>query len=129
MTTEFNFSRDFKNIIWKSTIFLNFFRAFIAGIIWTIIIWALAPSSFKVEMLFWPLGWPVLLIILFPITIIVYKIIPLIGLGMHIIGLILFGPADPILYLIHKKYPQFVPVKEYPIISFNLVIFVLTTDI
>jgi hypothetical protein len=74
-------------------------------------------------MLFAPLGWPILLIILIPITIIIYKIIPIIGLLLHILGVILFGPADPVLYFIHKKYPRFVPIKEYPIICFNLIIF------
>jgi hypothetical protein len=126
MVTDFDFSRDFSHIGWKSTIILNVFRAFVAGCIWTIIFFLLHVFPNITQLLSTPIIWPMLLIFLFPLILILKKVIPVLGDLLHLVGIILYGPADPILHIIQKRYPQLVPLREeYPILSKHLVIFLV----
>jgi len=125
MAPDFDFWRDYKNIIWTSTIVLNCFRAFVAGLVWMVIFLITGINHNINELLLIPIAWPVLLAFLFPLHLIFQKAIPIIGGILYFVGLILTCPADPFLFIIHKHFPQLVPVEQYPIFSKNLIIFVL----
>lgn len=125
MISDFDFQRDFKNIIWPSTIVLNGIRTFTAGLIWMVIFLCAGISHNISELLIIPFTWPVLLTVLFLLQVFFQKIVPIIGGILYVVGLILTCPADPFLFVIHKQFPQIVPVKEYPVFSKNLMIFVL----
>ena len=125
MAADFDLWRDYNQIIWTSTIVLNCFRAFVAGILWIVIFLITGINHNINELFLMPFAWPILLAFLYPLHVFFKKVVPIIGTSLYFFGLILFCPADPFLFVIHKQFPQLVPVEQYPIFSKNLIIFVL----
>ncbi len=125
---DFSFKRDFNQIKWKETLWLNFLRALFAGPIWTIVMLSTGePFSVAGTYLMFPLLYfvgalPIGLIGSF-----------LSGLGVPFAGWftilcsLLVVVGDPFVFVIHKVKPNLVPVEKFSIFNFKLIIFVLDT--
>ncbi|BBO83093.1 hypothetical protein DSCO28_36590 [Desulfosarcina ovata subsp. sediminis] len=126
---DFYFKRDFKRIKWKETLWLNFIRAFFAGIVYVIIcIFAgegnTFADAFKIILIF-PFSY---LFVILPMGLFMNFLsgigVPFVGLVGIIFSLIVVL-GDPIVFAIHKLKPTLVPVKKFRIINFRLIIFIL----
>jgi hypothetical protein len=117
--------RDFKRINWTTTIVLNYLRAFVAGLLWGVI-FLITGINHNINILtLMPFIWPIFLIIFYLLQLFFKKVIAVIGKLLYYIGLIVICPADPILFIINKYYPHIIPVKQYPLFSKELIIYVL----
>jgi len=125
---EFSFKRDFKKIKWRSTLLLTFIRTVTAGLIWGIIgLIFFENTLYQSFALF--VGVP-LIFIPFVIFINILSKIGFPFIGAFTIPLSIFViSADPILYLVHKTNPSLIPVKEYGLLNFELMIFVIEDEI
>ena len=135
---EFSFRRDYKRIIWPATIKLNFIRAAISGVVWAIFSVVMAMSESHGGGGGQIFGTMLLMIIVWPFSYLIGGIpiglicswlsergVPFIGWFAFIlaIGVVV---ADPFMYFIHRKNRELVPVENYGIFNFRLVIFVLS---
>jgi len=119
-----NFS--FKNILWKATFQVNLIRSIIAGIIWTIIAYAIEmkpqPGMYGL--------WEYMFIL--PVSYFCFFChwdrigVPYVALVIFAPALIII-PADPVMFIIHKVIPSLVPVKKYKFIEPSISIWQLST--
>lgn len=120
---KFSFKRDFKSIDWGSTLYLNFVRSLAAGIVWFII--SALTHNITFSLLLFPI---VYFVILLPVGIIAGKMsekgVQFAGLFAMFISL-LVAVGDPVVFILHKFKPEFVPVKDFNFISLKIVIFVV----
>jgi hypothetical protein len=129
----------FRDVDWKNTLILNFERAFLASLVWAIVlffitkaggvgsewetfIYFLVALPFSFTLLYIPLG-------------VVYSYITRnktseSNIGCIITWMFVVAPTlmiivgDPILFLLHRIKPSLVPVDKYRFIEFSLAIFV-----
>jgi len=111
-----------KDILWGATLKVNLVRVIVAGIIWTIIAYAMGmetPSGMPglwLYMFIWPIGYFIFL----PIAMVAGWLsnagVPFAGL-ITFIPAIMVIPADPIIFFIHKANKNFVPVENYKFIE------------
>ena len=108
----------FKEVNFKATIWVNFLRAFFAGIAFIII--GLLMGNFNVSLLFAPL-----FLWVFPLIFIVIgeflSFINMQGIA-NIAGLVFVLLGDPFMFVLHKIKPEWVPVQDYSFLVFNLLI-------
>ncbi|ETX08311.1 hypothetical protein [Candidatus Entotheonella palauensis] len=133
----FSFSKDSGNVRWGNTLWLNLLRAIAAGIVWAI--FALIVNSDSPDAPSWwslPFLAPIMYFILLPIYYITAKILTAI-LGDIIEGAInlmtflcsfAIAIGDPLVFILHKFKPEFVPVDEYKFMNFRFVIMVLNEE-
>ena len=112
-----------KDIQWGATFKLNIIRAFIAGVVWTIIFYALGMEKppgmpgLWLYIIIWPLGYLLFFLPLGLIAGFLNRIgIPFVGLLTFIPALMVI-PADPIMFILHKATPNLVPVESYRFID------------
>ena len=114
---------------WKSTMSLNAERAVAAGIFWTIVmlIWS-PPGQPATESLKWLYQFPIMYLLgLVPLGLIAVKLhesgIEWAGIFTGFVSLLIVV-GDPIIYLIKKVLPNFVPVDSMKIFNRVLVLLV-----
>lgn len=111
-----------KDIVWGATLKINLVRVVVAGIVWTIIAYAMhmeTPHGMP-GLWFYMVIWPIGYFILLPVAIIAGWLsnigIPFTGL-LTFIPAIMVMPADPIMFFIHKTNKNFIPVENYKFIE------------
>lgn len=130
--------------MWVPTFKLNLMRAVAAGIIWIPIMFFKNPTPapggvgflFIGPFLAFPLLW---LIFFLPLSLIAKGLagfldalnVPfgsaVVGFGV-LIGAIFFVVGDPILAIIHRSKPGFLPVKDYGFVNFKITMFVVDEE-
>ncbi|MCX6178622.1 MAG: hypothetical protein NT163_04520, partial [Chlorobiales bacterium] len=125
MSEDFKFIRDFKKIDWKATLQVNALRAEVAGVLWMIITMFMGGGWNSLIYIFWPI---IYFIYGLPIGLAISWLsgigVPFVGwLGAIISATVVIG--DPITSLLHKKWPDLIPVKKYDLLNWVLIIFVL----
>lgn len=127
---NFNLKRDFKFIVWKSTLQVTVVRAIASGPVWFIIM-LLTGQSFP-QALLMLVGFPIAYILFFmPLGMLCGF---LSKMGLPIVGLLTIAfsfmivLADPIVYFIHKSNPKLVPVKEFGFFNFCMFIYVIDEE-
>jgi hypothetical protein len=122
----FSWKRDFKNINWPATLKYNALRAAAAGIVWCIFqLMAGAGVHALPTIIAFPIGY---FIFLLPIGLVTAW---LSGMGVPWVGLVNFLFAlmlvvgDPLVFILKKMKPEFVPVEKTGFVNFKLVIFII----
>lgn len=121
---------DLKNMLFKETLQVNFFRGVAAGFVWMIVMLIAQPPDMPVAMIFsYPIIVPIALVTIIPILWGIFKMfismgIPFMGLG-HLLIALFIVPGDPIIFLLHKAAPQLVPIETYPFMTWHPYIFVI----
>jgi hypothetical protein len=133
--SKFSLERDFNRIMWGRTLWFNLLRAFCAGIIWTIIALVSGTQiSSGIPSAMLPLVAPIAYIFLLITYLVIVKIPILIpGKLLHTLTTLaysfIFGFAvavgDPLVFILHRIKPAFVPVEKFDFINFEMCIFVL----
>ena len=131
MMRDFSFRQHMKYVMWNGTLWLNFLRAAIAGVVW-FTFGIITGASVNQGALTILLGFSVMyLIILLPLGLVCSLLsdagVPLTGLIASICAVSVVV-ADPIVFILHKIKPEIVPVKDYGFINFLLVIFVVDEE-
>jgi hypothetical protein len=113
-----------KDAMVKETIWLNMLRGFAAGLVWMVVfLFQPSPETSRATALMFPIGLAVGMVTIMPIISGFFKMlgsmgIPFMGLGNVVIA-ILVVPGDPIIYILHKIKPEFVPVQDYSFLTWN----------
>ncbi|MCS5699338.1 hypothetical protein NZK32_09835 [Cyanobium sp. FGCU-52] len=119
---------DFDKILWKQTLWINFLRP-LCALPALIAFSSLTGNSSGTPLFF--VSYPLLYLFLFVPILLLIKIIaqaaggPLAGLLTVPLALIMITGGDPIVFIISKVKPDLVPIQNYPILSFDLAMFVL----
>lgn len=127
---DFSLKRDFKKIMWRPTLWVNFLRALFAGPVFFVILLLTGERSPEmISALMLPVTY---FIFLLPMGLLFYFLsnigVPFVG-WMPIIFSVLIALGDPFVFLLHKMKPTFVPVYKFNFINFNLIIFVTNENI
>lgn len=121
-------SIDFKNVQWKPTLQLHLIRSVAAGLVW-LVIFLFADRTAP----WW--GMPVILPFIYflglPIYLGIAKIAAAFGdmgkaFGGFIILVLAIGilVGDPLVYVLHQKRPDLVPVERFKFVNFATILFV-----
>jgi hypothetical protein len=119
-----------KGMLFKETLWVNLLRCVAAGMVWMVILLFSRPPEFSLTQillapLWFPLGYLMVVPLVYGCLNLISSIsgLPIITLGNYILALIVI-PGDPIVYVLHKVKPDWVPVERYSFIDFALFIFV-----
>jgi hypothetical protein len=126
---------NFKAVQWGPTLALHLLRAFSAGIVWAIVV-LLANGGSSGGPTWWtlPLLLPSAYLFSLPIYLLAVKIFSAFmgdGIGQLSVAVVtlLFAlgiaVGDPLVYILHKTKPAFVPTEKFNFVNFALVLFVL----
>lgn len=134
--SDFSFRREIKSVVWGSTLALNAMRAFIASLVWVIIIlMANSHDIGKLPGIVWalPLVGPLAyLFVYLPIGMVAAALssfgVPLTGLLTIVVSLMVVV-ADPFLLVLKQLKPRLVPVDQLNLINFTMIIWVLKGQI
>lgn len=114
--------------MFKETLWINILRSFFAGIVWVVISLFMAsdgnPFYYK---LLYPVFMPFILGLFYVVSI-GLKLFKLDWAG-NIMCMLVSVPGDPLVFLLHKLKPEWVPVKEYKFLWFVGTILVYDNDI
>lgn len=125
---DFKFTRDFRQILWKETIWYNLLRSFAAGCILGLLSLIFSPSETNSSISLAPLLWPFCYLFFFlPVGILfsILKNLPFVGLLAGFFSIIAVAIGDPLVFLIHKFAPKAVPVESPSFFSFYLIFWLL----
>ena len=133
MAQKFSWKQDIKKIDWGSTLKYNLMRAVAAGIVWGFVMLITDPAKNALPALFTPIFFPVIYLFLVTVVIGVLSLyarspFPFAELAAGITMLLwafVVAVGDPLIYLLHKRKPGFVPVDQPRFFDFHLVVFVL----
>jgi len=120
---------NFKGLLVKETIWLNTLRSVGAGIVWVILSFFIpndGNTSFYTRLL-GPIGF-IFIYWLFVFFAQILKVINLGGIG-SIMCMMASTPGDPLVYILFKIKPEFVPVEKFDILNFVGIILVYKNDI
>ena len=128
---DFSFKRDIKYVRWNATLWLNFLRAAVAGVVW-FTIGMIGGASINQGAVTVLLGFSLLYFIVFlPLGLVCSFLsdagVPFTGLITTICALTVVI-ADPCMFFLHKVKPEIVPVNDYGFLNFILVIFVIDEE-
>lgn len=128
---EFSFKNDFKRIQWGATAQVNLIRSVCAGIGLAIVSLVILQKPILEALAIIP-GSPLAYFLIFlPFGLACSWLssigVPWVGL-FSLVAALFIVLGDPLVYLIHKWQPSFVPVQEYGFFNFQLVIYVLETE-
>jgi len=129
---DFSLRRDFRKIRWKETLLLNFVRSVFAGVAWMVILFIMsvqmggrAPDLAPWQALIFPLSYLTFFLPLGLVCMFLGEIgVPLIGL-MTFVTASCVAVGDPLVFVLHKMIPGLVPVKNFGLLNFRLIIFVV----
>lgn len=126
---DFDFTRDFRQILWGYTLWYNLMRSLAAGLTVTMAEWIFTSGAeINSQMLLIPLSWPLSYLLFFlPIGLLAAALrnIPFAGLFSAFLGFFAVGLGDPLVCLIGKIFPRSVPIQSPPIFSLILIYWVL----
>jgi len=120
---------SFKGLMVRETIWLNTLRSFGAGIVWFVLSLFIANdanTSFYMKFL-WPFA-AIFVYWLFFFVAQLLKVINLEGIG-SIMCMLFSTPGDPLVHILFKIKPEFVPVEKFNILNFVGIILVYKNDI
>lgn len=123
--TEFSLKRDFKYIQWGPTLLVNFERAISASLIWVILAFFLNSGTNPFTMLLTPIIYFVILLPVGLISIYLTELGVPFAWFITLMALVTIVPGDPLLFIIHKIVPKLVPIKNYGLLNFTLILSVL----
>ena len=125
---------NFKAVQWGPTLLLHLLRSFAAGVVWAFIL-LVANSGSSSGPSWWamPFVLPFAYFVALPFYFLVAKIATAvagdaIALGVAIVTLIFalgIVVGDPLVYILHKNKPEFVPIEKFNFVNFVIVLFVL----
>jgi len=130
---DFSFGRDFKRINWGQTAHLNLLRAVGAGIVFGAAN-LLFPSpqnvgsiSSPLLSLAFPIVFPLIYFLLFfPFGCFLRLLgamgVPFAGLAANIVGIIV-AVGDPLVFILSKVRPTWVPVNKFSFFNFAMIVF------
>lgn len=136
MTNGRNEANDGERVMWKSTAQLNLMRAIGAGLVWSMVALAMSVKSPVATSSSW---WTYLFVIpigfggLATMLIVFAKAARAAGweLGQQVVGLGAFAlcvmvvVGDPLVYLLFRHKPEWVPVRTFKPINFIMILYVL----
>lgn len=127
---NFSFKRDFKKIMWLSTLWVNFLRSLFAGPVFLLIMFFVDDrSNSLLPFLMFPVAY---FLCLLPFGIFLYILndmgVPFAGY-LYIFFSILVALGDPFVFILHKIKPSFVPVYKFNMFNFDIIIFVTNDNI
>ncbi len=124
---DFNFSEDRHLIQWPQTLWHNSLRCFCTGLIWMGVLLtgdqdplAALMMPFMTVVFYALLGLPILLLLG-----VLAKVIRPVILIQMLYALFWVGIGDPLVFLLQKVVPRWVPVERPPFLSLHPIIWVL----
>lgn len=122
--SEFSFKRDFKSIMWKETLQVNFFRALFAGPVLVIVgmLMGMSFSEASVYLLFPFMYFVVLLPFGLFFNFLASLGIPYIG-WMAMLFSLMVAVGDPFVATLKRYVPSMIPVEKFGIFNLMLIIF------
>lgn len=125
---------NFKAVQWGPTLLLHLLRSFSAGLIWAFVL-LIASSGSSGGPSWWtmPLVLPFAYFVALPFYFLVAKLATAVAgdavaLGVAMVTLIFalgIVVGDPLVYILHKTKPEFVPTEKFNLVNFVIVLFVL----
>ncbi len=129
---DFKLSRDFKHVDWKATLVYNHVRAFGAGIVAGILMMIFEAGGSSSIAWLAPIIWPAsYLLVILPFSLlflVLTQFIPILNIGLFVIGIWTVGLGDPIALILRKVWPFVVPVEDPPFMSPRPIIFLIKAD-
>lgn len=129
---NFKFTRDFRHIKWKETLWYNLLRSTAAGVVLGLLMhFTPQLQSELISSATTPLIWPFAYLFVFlPLGVLfsILKNLPFAGLIEGFLSLIAVSAGDPLVSLLYKFAPQTVPVESPPFFGFFLVFWVLDAE-
>lgn len=129
MAEEFSFSEDISSVLWTETLWLNGLRAAGAGIVWGLVsILTGSPGQGLGMLIAMPVSY---FIVLVPIGLLASFLTPIPYIGF-VAGLIstlfalMVAVGDPIVYVLNKFKPTWVPAEEPDLFSLRIIIFLMS---
>ena len=125
---------NFKAVQWGPTLLLHLLRSFSAGLIWAfVLLVANGGSSGGPSWWTMPFVLPFAYFVALPFYFLVAKIATAVAgdalaLGVAMVTLIFalgIVVGDPLVYILHKTKPEFVPTEKFNFVNFVIVLFVL----
>jgi len=127
--SDFNFKKQFKLILWRETLILNAMRSAFAGLVLGVILFLAGDKSTGLKFVF--MGVPVYFIAALPMGLCASFLsgigVPFAGLFSIFMSLFVI-PGDPLVWLLKRMKPEFVPVQSFAPINFSLIVFVLKNE-
>lgn len=127
---DFSFKRDFKHVMWKETLWLNFIRSVGAGIVWFVL--GLFMPETKIEQ-------GLIVLVAFPVVYFIFLMpaglissflsdhIPFVG-WIAIFFAICIVVGDPLVYILKNIKKESVPVEKFNFFNWRIIIFVLDLE-
>lgn len=130
---EFSLTRDFRKIKWGATIWYNLLRSMSAGLVLGILMLIFPQQQGDQAAAFaGPIVWPFAYLFFFlpfgMILSLTARFVPFVNIFTLFMALIAVTLGDPIVCVIHRLFPRFVPVAEPSLFSFDLTQWVLDTN-
>ena len=125
MAKEFRFSDHIRHVLWKETLWHNALRAVGAGIVWGLLMALTDPDGNALGMI---AAMPVMyFVILLPVGLVASWLssLPFVGLFAAFIAL-LVAVGDPLVYVLNRFQPRWVPVDRPGIFSLRIIVFVMS---
>lgn len=125
MATDFSFSENISDVLWKETLWHNALRAVAAGVVWGLVMLFAGTEGNPVAM---AAGMPLMyFVVLLPVGLLASLLssIPFVGLFVAFIAL-LVAVGDPLVYVLSKFKPEWVPIDRPDIFSLRIIVFVLS---
>lgn len=122
---DFSFSEHISEVFWKETLWHNALRAVGAGIVWGLLLLSTGTVGESLRMMVMlPL---IYFVVLLPVGLLASLLssIPFVGLFAAFIAL-LVAVGDPLVWVLSKARPEWVPVDRPGFFSLRIVIFVLS---
>jgi hypothetical protein len=133
MSEKFSWKQDIKIVDWGSTIKYNLMRAVAAGVVWGFFMLVTDPTKNALPALFTPILFPVIYLCLVTVVVGVlslyarspFPFAELIAALTMLFWAFVVAVGDPLIYLLHKRKPEIVPVRQPRFFDFHLIVFVL----
>ena len=133
MANDFSWKRDIKNVDWRSTLIYNHIRAAAAGIVWGVLMLVTDPAHNVLPAIFAPISFVVGYLIFFlPFGLAASAAarlpFPYAGLVAGAVAAfvsLMIAVGDPLVYLLFKRKPEWIPVDHPGIFNFRLIIFII----
>lgn len=126
---DFSLTRDFRLVRWQDTLKYNLLRATCAGVVLGTLMFLFPQEpGMRGAALLAPIAWPITyLFFLVPLgmALALFRHVPFVGLFALFISLFAVAVGDPLVSILHRKYPSLVPVDSPPIFSATLIFWVL----
>jgi hypothetical protein len=124
---EFSLRRDYRRVDWSATARLNLLRSAFAGLVWALFQWlaGAVPGAVAVgTVVAFPLAYAVFML---PFGLLAAWLasvgVPVAG-WFTVVFAVLMAMGDPLVWLVHRNRPSWVPVDRPALMNLRLVIFV-----